>query len=171
MGIKRVSGVKATSDIASSDRDRFGDRPRLRSRRSLFAGLPILGLTAGALIAATTIIVARPADAATVKFARPASLGRHQVNGNLPVLAQDDDDQDAADQVQTKQVDQYVAVYKAMQKNHGLTVDQACAQQGLTVTQFRNIENKVERDDALTALVRKALNPKDTSSADDDNDN
>jgi hypothetical protein len=137
-------------------------------------------MAACAIVIATAAAVtfAQPAGAATGWPAHPAAAaareisGTREINGNRPAaLAQDDDDQDTANQVQTKQVAQYVAVYKAMQKNHGLTVDQACAQQGMTVTQFRDIENKIERDDALTALVRKSLNPGDTSAADDDSDN
>jgi hypothetical protein len=72
----------------------------------------------------------------------------------------DDDDKD----VPTSQVDKYISVYEAMQKDHNLTVEQAAGKQGLTVAQFRSLENKIENDDALRERVRKALrqaaNPK-----------
>jgi hypothetical protein len=76
----------------------------------------------------------------------------------------DDDDKD----VPPAQVDKYVNVYQSMQKNHGLTVEQAASKQGMTVAQFRSLEEKIERDDTLRERVRTALrkaanpNAKDT---------
>lgn len=72
----------------------------------------------------------------------------------------DEDDKD----VPTSQVDKYISVYESMQKDHNLTVEQAASKQGLTVAQFRSLENKIENDDTLRERVRKALrqaaNPK-----------
>ena len=65
----------------------------------------------------------------------------------------DEDDKD----VPTSQVDKYINVYESMQKDHNLTVEQAASKQGLTVAQFRSLENKIENDDALRERVRKAL--------------
>ncbi|HZC46965.1 MAG TPA: hypothetical protein VE243_10850 [Candidatus Acidoferrum sp.] len=83
-----------------------------------------------------------------------------------PDAAADDDDKD----VPTSQVDKYINVYGAMQKDHSLTVEQAASKQGLTVAQFRSLENKIEADDTLRERVRKALrhaaNPNDKESAD-----
>jgi hypothetical protein len=82
-----------------------------------------------------------------------------------PPGAAGQDDKD----VPTSQVDKYISVYESMQKDHNLTVDQATSKQGLTVAQFRALENKIEADDALRERVRKALrhaanpNEKDTS--------
>ena len=74
--------------------------------------------------------------------------------------ADDDDDKD----VPPGQVDKYVSVYRSMQKDHGLTVEQAASKQGMTVAQFRSLEDKIERDDTLRERVRtalrKAANPK-----------
>jgi hypothetical protein len=79
----------------------------------------------------------------------------------------DEDDKD----VPTSQVDKYISVYESMQKDHNLTVDQAASKQGLTVEQFRALENKIEADDTLRERVRKALrhaaNPNDKSTTDD----
>ena len=78
-----------------------------------------------------------------------------------------DDDKD----VPTSQVDKYINVYEAMQKDHNLTVEQAASKQGLTVAQFRQLENKIESDDTLRERVRKALrhaaNPKEKDSSED----
>ncbi len=81
--------------------------------------------------------------------------------------ATDEDDKD----VPTSQVDKYISVYESMQKDHNLTVEQAASKQGLTVDQFRALENKIEADDTLRERVRKALrhaaNPSDKDSSDD----
>jgi hypothetical protein len=59
--------------------------------------------------------------------------------------------------VPTSQVDKYISVYESMQKDHNMTVEQAASKQGLTVAQFRTLENKIENDDTLRERVRKAL--------------
>jgi len=86
---------------------------------------------------------------------------------NQLVQDSDDDNQD----VPTSQVDKYISVYESMQKDHNLTVDQAASKQGLTVAQFRDLENKIEADDTLRERVRKALrhaaNPNEKESSDD----
>lgn len=87
-------------------------------------------------------------------------------------VAQNDSDDEADDKdVPTSQVDKYISVYEAMQKDHSLTVEAAASQQGLTVAQFRDLENKIENDDTLRERVRKALrhaaNPKATDSEDE----
>jgi len=71
----------------------------------------------------------------------------------LQTTTDDDDDKD----VPPGQVDKYVSVYRSMQKDHGLTVEQAASKQGMTVTQFRSLEDKIERDDTLRERVRTAL--------------
>ncbi len=89
---------------------------------------------------------------------------------SAPPVAQDGTGEDDKD-VPTSQVDKYINVYEAMQKDHSLTVEQAASRQGLTVAQFRALENKIEGDDTLRERVRKALrhaaNPKETDSSDD----
>jgi len=66
------------------------------------------------------------------------------------------DDSDASE-VSTGDIEKYVSVYKAMQRNRSLTVDQAAAAQGLTTEQFRQLENRVERDDAALQQARDEL--------------
>jgi hypothetical protein len=60
-------------------------------------------------------------------------------------------------EVSTEDVDKYVAVYKAMQRNRSLTVDQAAAAKGLTTKQFRELENRVQRDEAALQQARDEL--------------
>jgi len=71
-------------------------------------------------------------------------------------LAQNDDQGDDAE-VPTDQVEKYVAVYKAMQRNRNLTIEKAAAAQGMTVRQFRELENRVQRDDAALQHARDEL--------------
>jgi hypothetical protein len=66
------------------------------------------------------------------------------------------------DSIPPRQIEKYVAVYRAMQRNHSLTVEQACAQQGLTVPAFRDIERKIERNDQLRNRVRDELQRKNS---------
>ena len=73
----------------------------------------------------------------------------------LPILGQND----VADEneVSTDDVEKYVSVYKAMQRNRSLTVNQATAAQGLTIEQFRQLENRVQHDDAALQQARDEL--------------
>jgi hypothetical protein len=71
-------------------------------------------------------------------------------------LGQDEQDQENA-AVSPAQVEQYLKVYKAMQRDRTLTVDQAAAAQHLTVDQFRDIEARIERDGVLRERVRREL--------------
>jgi hypothetical protein len=120
-----------------------------------------------ALIAATVLVICA-AIAIPKARATPASPTRLTMiasgTGTVQTEADEDDDKD----VPPGQVDKYVSVYRSMQKDHGLTVEQAASKQGMTVTQFRSLEDKIERDDTLRERVRTALrkaanpNAKDT---------
>ena len=83
--------------------------------------------------------------------------------GTVQTEADEDDDKD----VPPGQVDKYVSVYRSMQKDHGLTVEQAASKQGMTVAQFRSLEDKIERDDTLRERVRTALRKAANPSAKD----
>jgi len=68
-------------------------------------------------------------------------------------------------EVPPDKVEKYINVYKAMQRDHGLSVEQAASAQGLTLEAFREIESKVERDDLVREHVRQALANKSPNSA------
>ncbi|HVN28649.1 MAG TPA: hypothetical protein VMT64_09200 [Candidatus Binataceae bacterium] len=72
------------------------------------------------------------------------------------MFAQDDDSADE-EAIPSAQVDKYIAVYSAMQKNHGLSVEQATSKQGLTVDEFRTLEDKIERNPVVHQRVLDAL--------------
>ncbi|HKV55198.1 MAG TPA: hypothetical protein VJN94_11235, partial [Candidatus Binataceae bacterium] len=73
-----------------------------------------------------------------------------------PNLAQDDGSGDEAE-VPNSQVEKYVSVYKAMHRDRSLTVEQAAAKQGLSLEQFRDLENRIQRDDAALQQARDEL--------------
>jgi hypothetical protein len=136
---------------------------------------PFAAMRAGAATAAIAIICAA-VGMLPVSRAWSAPIGQRtpprlqlaaEKTAPVPEPAADDDDKD----VPTSQVDKYINVYEAMQKDHNLTVEQAASKQGLTVAQFRQLENKIESDDTLRERVRKALrhaaNPKAKDSSDD----
>ncbi len=147
---------------------------------------PIAGRrAAGAAIAAIAIIcgaigmmpaaLAFPARAGSTGVSRqiksqPQAQAIQLVAQPAAPAAPDETDDDDTD-VPTSQVDKYISVYAAMQKDHNLTIEQAASKQGLTVAQFRTLEGRIERDDTLRERVRKALrhaaNPNATDSSDE----
>ncbi len=135
-----------------------------------FAG----GRTSATLAMIAIILGAIAMLPASRAWSAPTGQAQHQPLQLVAVpanpLAQDADDDDNQD-VPTSQVDKYISVYESMQKDHNLTVDQAASKQGLTVAQFRDLENKIEADDTLRERVRKALrhaaNPNEKESSDD----
>jgi hypothetical protein len=128
----------------------------------------LAGLRAGATAMIAIIFGAigmLPASAAWSATCHVTQIAAEPSAPSSPT-ASDEDDKD----VPTSQVDKYISVYESMQKDHNLTVEQAASKQGLTVAQFRSLENKIENDDALRERVRKALrqaaNPKAKDSDD-----
>jgi len=59
--------------------------------------------------------------------------------------------------VRPEDVEKYIKVYQAMQRNRALTIVQATAQQHMSVAEFRQIEGQVERDGVLRERVRTQL--------------
>ncbi len=116
--------------------------------------------TVAFLICAAALAAAVPGPSGAAAAAAPRTLR----SDSRIQLAQFDSGEDQPD-VPTADVEKYVRVYRAMQANHTLTVQQACAQQGLTVDGFRTLENRIQRNDALRMRVRKELRAKATPAA------
>jgi len=110
----------------------------------------------------TILAVSVPALAAST-LGSLSSAGRSDVT-SASMLAQDDSGADEEDAIPTDQVDKYIAVYSAMQKNHGLSVEEASGRQGLTVDQFRTLENRIERNPVVHQRVLDALKASATGS-------
>jgi DNA-binding transcriptional MerR regulator len=88
-------------------------------------------------------------------MARQPDPSQLHIFRSLAQFAQNDDADE--NEVSTADIQKYVSVYKAMQRNRSLTVEQAAAAQGLTTEQFRQLENRVERDDAALQQARDEL--------------
>jgi hypothetical protein len=145
---------------------------------------PYPGKRAGVAIAVIAIIcgaiammpasLAWPAPVASTDSSRQIKSHRQALQlaaqPEAPAAPPDETDDDDTD-VPTSQVDKYISIYEAMQKDHNLTIEQAASKQGLTVAQFRELEGRIERDDTLRERVRKALrhavNPAATDSSDE----
>jgi len=53
--------------------------------------------------------------------------------------------------------DLYIAVYGAMQADHGLTIEEAVVARNISVDQFRDLERRVQLDQHMVDKVRLAL--------------
>ena len=90
--------------------------------------------------------------------ALPATIRGTSIRAAVQVVQEDEGSGDETD-VPPQDVDKYIKVYQAMQHNRNLTVEQADAAQGLSVSAFRSLEDRIERNDALREHVRDALKP------------
>jgi len=72
------------------------------------------------------------------------------------VMVQNDSDSDESE-VPPADVEKYIAVYKAMQRDRSLTAETAAAQNGMTLDAFRQLEARVQRDDAALQRARDEL--------------
>jgi hypothetical protein len=73
------------------------------------------------------------------------------------VAQNEDESQGDESEVATSDIDKYVAVYKAMQRDRSLSVEQAANTQGMTLKAFRDLENRIERDESAREHARHAL--------------
>jgi hypothetical protein len=80
------------------------------------------------------------------------AAGSHVAAPARTVVAQAEEEGVSHDEIQ-----KYVAVYKAMQRNRRLTVEQAAETQGLTLQAFRDLEQRVERNEAARDEARQEL--------------
>lgn len=113
------------------------------------AGLTLIALSLGSLV--------QCGDAASIRLAGTApALAVSPANPDGNSLAQAGNDGEETE-VSPGDIEKYVAVYKAMQRDRAVTVDEAATRQGLTVRTFRNLESRVERDDAALQRARDEL--------------
>lgn len=112
--------------------------------------------SAGILKTAALLTCAAGISAAVPAICSAAVLNARAARVQAPIQLAQFDSGDQPD-VAPQDVQKYVNVYRAMQANHRLTVKEAAAKQGLTVEQFRSLEDRIMRNDALRAQVRKEL--------------
>jgi hypothetical protein len=118
------------------------------------------------LLAGVVFWIALPAGHAILvaRQQNPRLVADNRVANSRLEVAQSEEAAEEAE-VPPEQVEKYINAYKAMQRNHALTIDEAANQQGLSVQQFRDIEGKIERDDMLREHVRQVLSKSAKSSA------
>ena len=77
----------------------------------------------------------------------------------FPQHAQEQETEDAAEPagVTESELQLYVDVYAAMQADHDLTIDTVLASKNESLERFRNIEQRVQKEQRLVDRVRQAL--------------
>jgi len=113
----------------------------------------------------STVLVAAVLAPAPGRAALPKAAVHSHAGGVLNQIAQDEPEDEPA--IPSDDIQKYIAVYTAMQRDHSLTVEQAAGKQGLSVSQFRDLENKIEESpvahervmDALQAAAKGVKNP------------
>lgn len=118
------------------------------------ANLPTRSARLISFIAAVAVVLSWPAP--TVIAAALDTRDWQLSIPRGPVVAQDSDASDRTG-VSADQIEKYVAVYRAMQLDRGLTAESAAAKQSLTLSQFRELEQKIERDEVAREQVRREL--------------
>jgi hypothetical protein len=74
---------------------------------------------------------------------------------NATRMAQADNDKQG--EVPPEAITKYVAVYRDMQRDRGLTVEQAAAKEGMSLAEFRKLEGSIERNSPARGQARKEL--------------
>jgi len=114
---------------------------------------PYVTLVAVIAIGATLI----PARAGTFTTTDPRRSAHSCTASQSAFKLVQDSDDDSDSEVPSDQVEKYVAVYKDMQRDRNLTVATAAAKEGLTVAGFRDLEQKVEKDESAREHARTEL--------------
>jgi hypothetical protein len=165
----RSPSVQESSVVtAPSNRPRSAAHPLVRLLRALL-GVAALSLGLLELASADT----RPASRAAASLrARPPRRTRDPSQAGIVVRnGLTDNNLSQADNTSSgkgaspDQIEKYVAVYRAMQRNHNLTIEQAAAAQGLTVAAFRELEQRIESDELARDDARRALAEPEPSEA------
>jgi len=114
---------------------------------------PVRNLLTAAVVAALSL--GTPITAALA--ATHAAATAFSVHLRLAEALAQDGDSDEDTEVSSDQIEKYVAVYKDMQRNRSLSVEQAAAKEGLSLSEFRDLEQKVGHDDLATERARNEL--------------
>jgi len=126
---------------------------RREPRRTNWAALAAIAVLAAALYLSLTI--------------GGLNLRSFDVAGAVGFAPQQDAQEEGPDEAEVPpdQVQKYINVYRSMQRDHNLTIEQAAGRQGMSVTAFRELESKVERDDLVREHVRQSLANKSSDSS------
>ena len=121
----------------------------------------LCALTAFAVLFAVGMLaLPAPLQRTVSRLEHVSRLTAARLAGGVRQLAQNEDeggDDAPRSGVSPEQLQRYVAVYRAMQHNHGLTIEKAAAAQGLSVPAFRDLEQRIESDELARDDARRAL--------------
>lgn len=124
---------------------REGSLKGRRPRR--FFVIPLLACTGVALAITAAAAVSRTNAQSISNWARPAERE----------LAQSAEPAPDNQSVSPAEIKKYIAVYTAMQRDRTLTVEKSAKREGMTISQFRELENRILREPSAHARVMKAL--------------
>ena len=82
---------------------------------------------------------------------------RTQLSQRPPLLQAEDVRPTKDNKVTDSDADLYIAVYSAMQADHGLTIEEAVASRHISLDEFRELERRVQSDQRMVDKVRLAL--------------
>jgi hypothetical protein len=68
-----------------------------------------------------------------------------------------DADEEENPGVTESEIELYIEVYKAMQSNHALTIEEALKPHGVSLEKFRASERRIQKEQRYVDRVRKAL--------------
>jgi hypothetical protein len=87
-----------------------------------------------------------------------ALIGAVTTVSRIRPQAQEVEEDDAAN-VSEAELNVYIDVYGAMQSDHDLTIEEALKRHGngMSLTEFREVERRIQRQDRLVERVRQAL--------------
>lgn len=124
---------------------REGSLKGRRGRR--FFVIPLLACT-GVALAITTAAAGSRTNSHSIST-RDRTAARELAQSRAPAP----DNQS----VSPAEIKKYIAVYTAMQRDRTLTVEKSAKREGMTMSQFRDLENRVLREPSVHARVIKAL--------------
>ncbi|HVB82821.1 MAG TPA: hypothetical protein VNE82_23080 [Candidatus Binataceae bacterium] len=145
------------SNIASTPSNNAPASSEKRTvRRAIPALAMLLGLAAFAL--SSPPMAAASSGSPPHRATSPRTQASRKPAGPPRTIILVQNDNGPANQgVSPDDLGKYVAVYRAMQRNHSITVEQAAAAQGLTLSAFRDLERRVESNDLTRDDARRAL--------------
>jgi len=91
-----------------------------------------------------------------VDFSEEAEL-RYAQDAPVDIEVDSDGHEPGEKPVTEAELQLYIEVYKAMQSDHSLKVDDIVAARGMTVSDFRQVERRIQSKSTLVERVRTAL--------------
>jgi hypothetical protein len=113
---------------------------------------PYLSIAVMSAVVALGVRLKAPASIASTAAAAPSTASTR-----LGSILTQDSDSDEDHGVSSDEIEKYVAVYRDMHRDRSLSVEGAAAKEGLSINQFRRLEQKIERNEVAREHVRMEL--------------